>query len=147
MKKSMLGRGIVYIIASTLCVTSFTGCGKAGNAISEAAKYAEIDKEQTYELEKLDGIISEGEIIKTMDYINGKVRALSVIDGKKEDVYPLIPMGRMFSLLISTVIKNSDRKTRFLMMKAIYILKHTNFHIQKVKRTVKTLLQKEKFIL
>ena len=79
----MLGRGIVYIIASTLCVTFFTGCGKAGNAISEAAKYAEIDKEQTYELEKMDGIISEGEIIITMDYINGKVRALSVIDGKK----------------------------------------------------------------
>lgn len=93
MKKSMLGRGIVYIIASTLCVTSFTGCGKAGNAISEAAKYAEIDKEQTYELEKLDGIISEGEIIITMDYINGKVRALSVIDGKKGRCISFNPDG------------------------------------------------------
>ena len=85
MGKNIIVRGFTCAFALVLCVSTITGCGKNKNAVAGIAgsETAQNGKEYIYEMEKLDGILLEGEALNSLVYVNGKVRGIGAIGGRK----------------------------------------------------------------
>ena len=76
-------KGIAFGLALSLCVTSFTGCGKkkevaaGGSKNDVATETSQIDKEHVYKQQDLDEIIRQGEKVSSIDYVGDRIKLIA----------------------------------------------------------------------
>ena len=75
-KRNIIGKTTSIILAFTLCITSFTGCGKKKITEEDLAQVKQIDKNCIFKQEDFPGILGEGEKVCVLGRSGGKVAAI-----------------------------------------------------------------------
>ena len=75
-KRNIIGKTTSIILAFTLCITSFTGCGKKKITEEDFAQVKQIDKNCIFKQEDFPGILGEGEKVCVLGRSGGKVVAI-----------------------------------------------------------------------
>lgn len=75
--KRFAGKLTSMILGLTLCVTSFTGCGKKAGSTEAFGEATEIDKNCIYKQEELTGILGDGDSVVALGNKGGKVMVIT----------------------------------------------------------------------
>lgn len=106
-KRNIIGKTTSIILALTLCITSFSGCGKRKITDEDFVNAKKIDKNCIYKMEDFTGILGEGDSVEALGRSGDRIVAIcksgtggfkyisfnsdrsdvksSDIDGKKDD--------------------------------------------------------------
>lgn len=87
-KTEILKRVLSGILAFTLCITAFSGCGKKDDAASAGGKEAlaqaeKIDKEHIFKQEDIKGILECGEEVAVIDRKGDRIQVITQTDNGK----------------------------------------------------------------
>ena len=75
-KRNIIGKTTSIILALTLCITSFTGCGKRKITDEDFANAKQIDKNCIFKQEDFTGILGEGDTVKALGRSGDKIAAV-----------------------------------------------------------------------
>lgn len=75
-KRNIIGKTTSIILALTLCITSFTGCGKRKITDEDFVNAKKIDKNCIYKMEDFTGILGEGDSVEALGRSGDRIVAI-----------------------------------------------------------------------
>ena len=76
-KRSCLKRTVCYGLILSLCVTSFTGCGKKKSAQAVLEEAKKVDKNCIFKPEDIEGVLEDEEYVLSVDSVGGKIKVVT----------------------------------------------------------------------